>query len=90
MVLGDGASLFAQLALLWNLPGALSKGFAGVEVNANLGSGPPLSLVPQLFVDVPFVPVPATVGLGIPWSPPLRAGQQASIGAILRLIVELD
>ena len=87
---GDGASLFAQMALLWNLSGALSKGFAGVEVNGNVGSGPPLSLVPQLFVSVPFLPVPTAVGLGIPWSPALRAGQQASIGGILRLVVELD
>ena len=87
---GDGASLFAQLALLWSLPDSLSRGFAGLEVNANVGSGPPLSLVPQLFVALPFVPVPAAVGIGIPWAPPLREGQRSSIGAMLRLVVELD
>lgn len=70
---GGGASLFAHLAAFHTFGDSSLHGFAGLEVNANLGAGAPLSFVPQVFVTVPFFGVPVDVGLGVPWSPSLRS-----------------
>jgi hypothetical protein len=85
---GDGASLFVHLAALRTFGGPSLHGFAGLEVNANVGAGAPLSFVPQVFVTVPLFGAPVDVGLGAPWSPGLRGGEPASIGGVLRVVVE--
>jgi hypothetical protein len=83
-----GASLFVNLAALHTFGNSALHGFTGLEVNANVGAGAPLSFVPQVFVTVPFVGVPVDVGLGVPWSPGLRSEQPASIGGVLRIVLE--
>jgi len=87
-VFGDGASLFVHLAVLRNFGGSALRGFAGLEVNANVGAGAPLSFVPQVIFTVPLFGAPVDVGLGVPWSPGLRSGEPASIGGVLRVVFE--
>jgi hypothetical protein len=84
----DGASLFVHLAALRSFGGSSLHGFAGLEVNANVGAGAPLSFVPQVFVTVPLFGAPVDFGVGIPWSPALRSGEPASIGGVLRIVFE--
>jgi hypothetical protein len=85
---GDGASLFVHVAALRTFGGSSLHGFAGLEVNANVGAGAPLSFVPQVFVTVPLFGAPVEVGLGAPWSPALRSGEPSSIGGVLRVVFE--
>jgi hypothetical protein len=85
---GDGAAAFAQLAVLREFGGAPARGFAGIELNTNIGAGAPLTVVPQVFVTVPVFGAPVDVGFGVPWSPGLRGGEPAAIGGILRVVFE--
>lgn len=64
------------------------RGYAGLEVNGNMGAGTPLSFIPQVFIPVPLFGAPVDVGLGAPWSPGLRSGEPASIGGVLRVVFE--
>jgi hypothetical protein len=83
-----GASLFFHLAALRTFGGSFLHGFAGLEVNANVGAEAPLSFVPQVFVTVPFLGAGLDLGLGVPWSPSLRSEQPASIGGVFRVVFE--
>ena len=85
---GDGASLFVHLAVLRTFGESALHGFAGLEVNANVGAGAPLSFVPQVVFTVPLFGAPVDVGIGVPWSPGLRSGEPASIGGVLRVVFE--
>jgi hypothetical protein len=85
---GDGASLFVHVAVLRSFESASRRGFAGLEVNANVGAGAPLSFVPQVFFTVALFGAPVDLGVGIPWSPGLRSGQPPSIGGLLRVVFE--
>jgi hypothetical protein len=85
---GDGASPFVQSAVLRSFGGSAVRGFAGLELNANVGAGPPLAIVPQVFVTVTVFGAPVDVGVGVPWSPALRSGEPSSIGGVLRVVVE--
>jgi hypothetical protein len=85
---GGGASLFVHLAALRTFGGSALRGFAGLEVNANVGAGAPLSFVPQVVFTVPLFSAPVDVGLGAPWSPGLRSGEPASIGGVVRVVFE--
>ena len=83
--------LRAELALLCGLGPGGRFGFAGAEAIADWARRDPLVIAPQLVLDFAALGLrQLKLGLSLPWPPAIRAGAQAQVGLLARLLVELD
>jgi hypothetical protein len=65
------------------------ESYYGIEINANTSRRRPLEMDPEVVFTLPIGPAPPHLGAAILWSPD-HAGSGSSVGALLRLIVEID
>lgn len=87
---GNGTSLVGALALFREtVSKAGRQSYYGIEINANTSRRRPLEMDPEVVFTFPIGPTPPHFGAAILWSPD-HAGSGSSVGALLRLIVEID
>lgn len=87
---GGGTSLVGALALFREtVSNAGRQSFYGIEVNADTARRRPLEVDPEFVVALPIGSSPPHLGAAILWSPS-HEGSGSSVGALLRLSVELD
>lgn len=87
---GGGTSLVGALAVFHEtVSKAGRQSFYGIEFNADTARGRPLEIDPEVVFAVPIGSTPPRLGAALLWSPS-HEGSGASVGALLRLIVELD
>jgi hypothetical protein len=81
--------LWADVALLaeWGRHGRRS--FAGLELVTDWSSEIPLTAIPEVAVGFELGELPLRIGVGVPVSVGYRVGD-LSVGALLRLMLELD
>lgn len=87
---GDGTSLVGALAVFRETVSKAGRQFYfGLELNGNTARRRPLEIDPEVVFTLPIGSTPPRLGAAILWSPS-HEGSGASVGALLRLIVEID
>ncbi len=81
--------LRAQAAVLAEFGRDGRLGFAGFEMDADWSRPEPVTVAPNFVLHGAPVHVPFDLGIAAPWTPRSRYGN-ASIGLLVRVIVELD